>query len=774
MAQPASTASPSSPQGNPFRTAALLLLGLALPLSAYLVYASLSSNGVAGCDAGNCGAVLGSKWAKVFGVPVGLFGGAAYLTLLVLGMRPFAASQPGARTIARALAVLIPAAALWFVLLQAAVIHAFCPWCCTTHAIASVGAVLMLIAWARDEARPAVPASGRRRGQGGARQATLPGWGASLALAGTAMAGFLGAQMASPEPPRARPLTATMATADPNPSSRTPSSTPTPSENAATVPPSTPPTPGASAEGQPATNAPAAPSTVAPTQSPPALAPRRIALHEGRFQIDPLSYPCNGTPDAEHLVVMISDYTCPHCRAAYKLMKEVRETFDARQLSYVMLPSHHGGDSFELQLLMLSGWRVDPSVWAELSADLYLEKLPLKPDTVRQILRQRLGPDRFDSAYRESRPWIDGVIALARDIHAANKARTGSGSIPQFIMGPEIVVGAPADATDLFRLLEKNLTLVRKEFPDLRLVQGEMALGRVFSGTGPTVSIQYTNAGSTRLLVSRATVPQGGRTLRGLQIPVDPGGTGTVDVAVVVPRTPGPFEQVITLFSNSRAAEHPFTVRGEAWKPIRVEPAFLDLGRIDPDSGSVTQAVMRIDLDEPAPIQSVTAQNPGFQAVLREVTPGRSYEVIVSPSHSLPPGPHQTTLLVALAKPLPAGWPENLAFAARAVVETAVSTIPQRLLVPPGALSADRHQQVLIRCNDGTPGFTVEDAAVDGGPAVAAPQITPGSKPNEFLVRFTLPAGWASPPPPLAPRLQLRTTHPRYPTLSIPIVQQGR
>lgn len=764
---PPHAAPPTPPRGpsDPLRIAALALLGIAILLSAWLIRLSLSSGPIAGCDAGNCGVVLASKWAKVFGAPVGLFGGAAYLILAILGARPFTTSQTTARTLASALVLLIPGAALWFVALQVFVLKAFCPWCCTTHAIASTAAGLMALSWRRDDTRAATSGNtGSTRKGSRPPTPARPVWATASIASAAALAGLVLLQYLSPEPPKPRMLTASMSGPSTlSDSNRTHAATANPVPNQSTNSPST------NAVPAPAPTA----TTTATTATATNTATRRLTLHDGRFVIDPHVYPCNGSPDADRVMLMISDYTCPHCRAAYKTLKEVREAFDGQRLGITMLPSHHGGDSEELQNLMLSAWKLEPAIWADVASDLYLEKLPLKPDAVRQVLTQRLGPGRLEASLEANRSWVKATVDLAREVHAANRAKTGSGSIPQFIAGQKIVVGAPADAAEFYQILEENLGLVRDQFPDIAL-ETQFDLGRVFAGTGPALSVPYTNTGKAVLSLSRATVPQGGRVLRGLQTPVSPGQTGAVDIAIAVPREPGPFEQTVTLFSNARKTEQKVEVKGVAWKPIRITPSVLDLGRLDPDGDQPPQGIMRLELEEEAKLQAVQSQNPGFAATLREVTPGRAYEILVQPGKSLPAGLQQTTLRVTLQKPAPAGWPEALALAARVMVERAVTLLPQRVLVPNGVLPAERHSQVLVRCNDGTPNFMVTSAVLDGAPGFVQPEVQPGGKTNEFIVRFTLPAGWSLPPAPAECRLTLHTSHPKLSTLDVPIVPTGR
>jgi uncharacterized membrane protein len=763
MAQPPPPASSSRTTANPARAVALALLALATLLSAWLALQSVRSGSVPGCDEGNCAIVLTSKWSKVFGVPVGLFGAAAYAILAILGAKPFPASPRGPRLTAAALVLMIPAAGLWFACLQLFVLHAFCPWCSATHAIATTGAILMAIAWNKDH-RLAIGSQGSRKGSKTSKVPPLPLWGASAAYASVAFAGFLGAQILSPEPPKARIRTASMSapTETPPPAPLTSNTTPGVSDTAKSASTNPAPTLTAASTSSPATN-------TAPT--PKSTDPRRMVLHGGKFALDPLEYPVFGSPTAKHLVVMISDYTCRYCRAAHKMLHEVRETFDASQLGTVMLPSHHGGESEAIQRLMLAAWKADRAVWNEVAEDLYSEKTPIKSQNVRSILEQRLGADRLAASTAANESWISQVFGLTRDIYTANRVQVGSGSIPQFIFGQQIIAGAPADAAEIFQLLDKNLGLVRERLPELQLASAEVDLGRVFAGTMRNITIGYSNSGNAQLQVSRAVLPNGGRPVRGFMTPVLPGKTSAVEVGVAVPKDEGPFAETVTLHSNARQAATPLRVKGTAWKPLRITPQILDFGKLDADH-AITQSVMRIELSEEATIESIRSQNPGFNATLREITPNKAYEIDVATTENLGSGPQQGVIHVALKKPVPTGWPDSIAVAARATVERAVTVVPPRLVVPNGVLTSERHHQFLVRCQDGTPDFAVTEAVFEGGPAFTQPQISRTGTGKDFTVQLTLPAGWSMPKAPATTKLTLHTTHPKYPTLDVPITVQ--
>ncbi len=114
-----------------------LLAACALGLSLFLLYGSLSGDKLPGCGLeSGCGAVLHSKWSKLFGLPVSLpalllYVGILAATFVVPGW-PEAKRPVGWQFLTAAAAALI-GAALWFIGLQFFVIHAICPFCMAAH-----------------------------------------------------------------------------------------------------------------------------------------------------------------------------------------------------------------------------------------------------------------------------------------------------------------------------------------------------------------------------------------------------------------------------------------------------------------------------------------------------------------------------------------------------------------------------------------------------------------------------------------------------------------
>lgn len=124
--------------------AALAALG-GLADATYLTVAHLAGDhSICGPSAG-CQVVLGSAYAQVRGIPTAAFGAVAYF-LAFSGAFLAALGFAGARTFLAILVALMFAATLWFLYLQAFVLHAFCPFCLLSAALTFMLAGLILAA----------------------------------------------------------------------------------------------------------------------------------------------------------------------------------------------------------------------------------------------------------------------------------------------------------------------------------------------------------------------------------------------------------------------------------------------------------------------------------------------------------------------------------------------------------------------------------------------------------------------------------------------------
>ena len=316
---------------NPLLLWPLRLLSLtALGLSAYLTYASLSVAGVSGCDftsAFDCDAALSSPWAKWFGLPVAVGGTLCYLATLA---GSFLISQVASLSALgwRVLEATVPAtlgAGLWFLGVQFLALDSFCLYCLLTHACGLAIAVLVLLL--RNQAdegptgAPAVVGLGSPAAQP-ASSTGPPALGLPTALGVAVVVLLAGGQLLGPKPPE--PVAQSVELDEQvqfDDGVQTAS---------AKLPQETQDDPEPSAE---------APQPEAGLKKNPRRkkgGSRQLALLNDSLKIDAYKHPILGSPEAEHIVVELMDYACPHCRELHDKVEEAIDRFDGKVAVIVM------------------------------------------------------------------------------------------------------------------------------------------------------------------------------------------------------------------------------------------------------------------------------------------------------------------------------------------------------------------------------------------------------------------------------------------------------
>ena len=148
-----------------FKAVLLPLCAACLGIALWMVFHSLSGVPMAGCAAGSaCDSVMGSPWAYVLGrIPVSLPAAVLY-ALLLLCVLFLGGKSEESRSLDKFLWRLMPllsgcivGAALWFIWLQAGVLHAFCRYCTTLHLLGCVVAAIVFVKARREGFRPLLP-----------------------------------------------------------------------------------------------------------------------------------------------------------------------------------------------------------------------------------------------------------------------------------------------------------------------------------------------------------------------------------------------------------------------------------------------------------------------------------------------------------------------------------------------------------------------------------------------------------------------------------------
>ena len=393
--------------------------GVALILSLYLSWVALKDRGLIGCGAeGGCQQMLSSRWSKWLGVPVASLGAADYLIVLLAALT----IGPGTARATRCLAwktLLISTsaaagAAIWFIVLQLAAVRSLCTYCLAIHGCGLLAAMLVL---------GGTPVNGGESVIRWRNSAGAPIRFVSLMLAGLVPVGLLIAGQVL-LPSRSYRIET-------------------------------------SGSG-PIVGSPSAIAGVQPSSMPgDGIAIVRVAQETLAF--DSKRYPTAGPPGARHFILMLSDYTCPHCRTTHEMLQRLRTAY-GQQIGVIVLPvpldprcnplvpAGHAGppQACALARLALAVWCSDAKKFGTIDRWLFAGTHIRLEDETRAFAADLVGAKKLDDALLD--PRIDGLIHDDIQLYA----RCGSGQIPKLLIGSTTAIGAIPEERLLAGVIEKE------------------------------------------------------------------------------------------------------------------------------------------------------------------------------------------------------------------------------------------------------------------------------------------------------------------------------
>ena len=699
-------------------------------VSFFLLRASVLGGPVAGCGpSGGCGAVLKSQWSRVAGVPVSVFGAAAYGVLL-FGALFIAAPTRGFRRLEISVSVAVAAGALWFAGVQAVILRAFCPWCLVAHAAACLGVVLL---WRARRLSHAVSW----------RDPLAPVW-AALGLVAVAVLAV--GQSVMPDSGRVMSTDVSGAAVD--------------------------------AGGG------------------------RISLHGGRLAVDATALPVIGAPGAVVTAVVLTDFTCPHCRELQRVLERVAAE-RAGRFQAVILPTSHDPSAREIHRLLLAAWRLDAGQYRSLADALVDGSVNPSASEVRDRMLSLFGREFHERAWAEA-PWIEDTLRLGESALALNAATNPSAVLPQIMLPDRLLTGS-ITAEELVAAIDgqaaapTNATLpvenpapvtfhpgappappssapavaaapaapVAPSTPGAPVIEFEsntVDLGRVTKGETATRVVRFTNTGGSALTIRNIKAGCGCTTVQGWQQSVEPGQQGSFEIKLDTTNFAGPFIKTIDVETNASNPRHKLDLKADIWSPVKLSAAAVNFGnvikgsRVEPREIEIV--VTEADLLDLGP---ATSANAYFQAELTPVEPGRRYALKVTVPKLGEQAQHGE-VFVRL------GHPKLKDIKVNAFINPIdpVAIQPRRIVVPAAALASGTKAIVSVYSHDRqVPDLQVTELSFSGGSSVA---VTYEKRPSERWGRIVLafPAGYV---PPVGEKtfLKFKTNHPQSAEVTLPV-----
>lgn len=205
--------------------------------------------------------------------------------------------------------------------------------------------------------------------------------------------------------------------------------------------------------------------------SEPAHARYELELGGRIFDFDPHDFPTLGPADAPHWLMLLGDFTCPHCQKTNPLILEAIRRYHG-QLAVISVPvpmSAHcnprievtvpaAAEACELARLALAVWRAKPSAYQPLDEWLYATPTPRKLVDARKFAVGLVGEAALAKAQAD--PAVQRTLSKCIEIYG----QLGGGIVPKIIIrhtarDGHVITGEVDDRQALFKLIEQDMGL---------------------------------------------------------------------------------------------------------------------------------------------------------------------------------------------------------------------------------------------------------------------------------------------------------------------------
>jgi hypothetical protein len=248
---------------------------------------------------------------------------------------------------------------------------------------------------------------------------------------------------------------------------------------------------------------------------------------------------------------------------------------------------------------------------------------------------------------------------------------------------------------------------------------------------------------------------------------IEAGQTGDIPVQFDNSRYSGNVGKTIDVFSNAKNQPRAtLSLRGSVKKPIDITPqsAVINVQSDSTNTASVTVRLVN-QTDSAVTISDPTSSNKAFTSELKTVKPGQEYELLVTVQ---PPFAGANNSAAISLKTSLASVP-SLSITAIAAVQQAVQVLPAQITLGPPA-SRWTTNRIFIRGN-ASAALVLEDP--QSSDSRLQLQIVPLGTHNMFNLVVSVPPDFEMPRGQRA-QVTVKSNHPRYPLLTIPITQLPR
>ncbi|HEY6166969.1 MAG TPA: DUF1573 domain-containing protein [Verrucomicrobiae bacterium] len=307
--------------------------------------------------------------------------------------------------------------------------------------------------------------------------------------------------------------------------------------------------------------------------------------------------------------------------------------------------------------------------------------------------------------------------------------------------------------------------ITKTNAPHLQFAETVFDFGRAKASDTLKHEFIFTNTG-TALLEITGVQPGCGCTTAGTwDHQIEPGKAGKIPIQFNPSSYNGPISKSIIVTCNDPAqATHFLQIKAAVWRPIDVQPTYVNFLQVEGEETNETKVVRIINnFDDPITLEPPAAANPAYKTELKTVRPGKEFELLISYVGAATNfGVPANFLLKTSATGMP-----SININAFAMAQAAVTPVPQMIVLPSTPVSPGYHAQATIRNNSRTPVQVSEPTINAEGVTAEVKEVEPGKVFNvtlSFATNFVAKSGQSM-------ALMVKTTHPKYPVVRVPITQ---
>jgi hypothetical protein len=289
--------------------------------------------------------------------------------------------------------------------------------------------------------------------------------------------------------------------------------------------------------------------------------------------------------------------------------------------------------------------------------------------------------------------------------------------------------------------------------------------GKLSSGQAARHDFTFTNTGNAVLEISAVRPSCGCTTAGEWSKSVEPGKTGTIPLQFNSAGFSGTVLKTATVTCNDPAMPTlTLQLSGNVWREIDANPQYAILnGSAESVADAKTTVKVINNGEQPLTINSLEVNNPMFVAEYKTIQPGKEFEVSVKAVPPINPG---STHGIITLKTSSTNMPQ-VQITAMLMLQPVISVVPPQVTVPSAPVPNALNHAITIR-NSGTNVVKLSDPTVTDNRVTATLKETEAGR--AFTLDINIPQGFEAKPG-QNNEVVIKTSHPLYPELKIPILQ---